>query len=319
MVNNMCFGWLKQRLMKRRKFHPKGFSTEFHDNEWDFRFSHPFDVKVSNNMDHLVVSDDHTIKIFDLKTRLFITQFIDLPSSFISVEVGCKGDLDNDSLILSCDDQCVYKYDLKELVEKSLGNNPVKYIWKNGDGNTGSEPNQYNIPQGSAVCYYSKYNTWFTKQNDSSCNMIFVCDCINNRIKILNSKDGQFIDCIGNDITLLGPIALDFTLNNDLLVSEFDGNQINILGMDGGVVVSKRILPLQIVNPCGIILDKATQNIILCTDKNKIVIINAHSQAITRECKTEGDQTQMLGLCIDEKNGQLFVTNLQDDNLYIFQ
>ena len=266
----------------------------------------PYNVKVSRQHSSLLVCDcgNKRIVVFDLRSREFKYN-INTPSAprFISID-----HTDNDALIISCSDHCVYKYSLI---------NQGKYpIWRSGTLNEhGNGIQQFKYPRGSVV--------------DSQGN-IFVCDHGNHRIQMIRSSDGQVIKSIesGADVTFHRPWGIDINGNGDLLISEKKSHRVQLVSRNGEVSVlsigKKGSHESEFNKPRGILIDPVTHNFFVCDGTNhRIQIFSSSGDFMKSFGNGEGSKTSQFSqphsMCFNEETGELFVADCGNHRIQIFK
>ncbi|EFC45630.1 NHL repeat domain-containing protein [Naegleria gruberi] len=155
--------------------HIETIGSASNSNNKHVQFSFPSDVKISHQHACIVVADfgNKKIRVLDLITRQFKYD-IDTASAPRNISIDHT---DDDSIIVSCADHCVYKY--------SLLNQGKSIVWRSGSPNeSGNSQHLFKYPRASIV--------------DIDGN-VYVCDHGNHRIKVLTSSNGQFVKIIGID------------------------------------------------------------------------------------------------------------------------
>nr|CAG4717016.1 unnamed protein product [Naegleria fowleri] len=239
-----------------------------HPTNFDYQFYCPCDIKISYNCHVILVSDmgNRRIQVLDLAT-LRPRASINIAAKHLCIEANYDSRR-NDALLVTCNDHCVYKYDLQQLIadsklcssthSTSVKTNtsmattatiaePYKYIWRSGTPNVkGKASDQFNQPSGMAVWYGKSQPVVSSSNSQSSQNLIYVCDCNNNRIQVLQAHDGKVISSIGDfnsankthtttdkqqrsPIQFKGPWDIQINEHAELVVCEVDTHRIQVL------------------------------------------------------------------------------------------
>ena len=292
--------------------------------EEDYELFCPSDVKISHACKCVLVSDDNIgrILVLDLQTKRYLDT-IDLPYkvAFMFVQENYDGDK-NDALILSGGDHCVYKYDLRKLLRNP---NSCEYIWRSGFPNT---KDMFNLPRGLAM--YS-YHLPIGQSTPLRKDQIYVCDYRHNEVKILSANSGDLVDCIS--LSFSYPYGIDITRDGHLVVCETVGEVIDILAHDedqtwklekdiGGSGTEE----LQFRFPSSVIVDKESQNLIVCDTRNcRLQVISPEGHFL----KSIGDEQQSsqqqsdfgrpVAVCLNERNGELLVCDIAHSKIRVYR
>ncbi|EFC37322.1 predicted protein [Naegleria gruberi] len=292
----------------------------------------PFDVKISYNHKLVVVSDynANSLFLFDLITKRYLTKLYIKNPHYIAIEsnVDYREGTENDAIIVTSASNHVYKIDIK----LSVKNGKSSEIWKVGG------TKHFNSPCG-VVVYHNKAmdrresheNSYFRlNQQERDENLVMVCDFNNNRIQVLGSKYGNLISSITliPGIGLQTPWMIDVNSYGDLVLSEFS-NRVQLIryvsnvydymdiaereemDSDGWVSLHQFSSESNSRNVktkcCGIVVDKTTQNVIICDrDSNIIRIFNVNGIFIK---EVRGVINNPRGICIDERSGELLIVD----------
>ncbi|EFC37845.1 predicted protein [Naegleria gruberi] len=288
----------------------------------------PCDIAISYNSSTILVLDmgNNRIQVFTTGWRYRTT--INLPAKHLCIEPNFDGKK-NDALIISCNDHCIYKYDLEKLIACSKNGQKCDFIWRAGTPNSkGKSPNQFNLPSGMVCSNGNKENNFER--------ILYVCDCNNNRVQILRTSNGNLLESIGetpevDSIFFKGPWSIDLNARGEVIVCEVDGHRLQTLVKnDSGNWTSIQTFGIisgyssSFNHPRSIVIDKVRNNIIVCDqDNNRIVSLN----------NTTGDVVQIFGsagrrmdqffkpfsLCLNEFSGELYVADFCNHRVQIFK
>ena len=322
----------------------KAFSTQFQllatlgrsgkDGSGNDQFKSPSDVKISQNSNCIIVSDSNNsrIQFFDLKTREHkVTLKTAKNPRNLCIEANHEGQLKSDALIFSCENHCVYKYSVKRIL---AGEKPDP-LWISGvPKKKGNDLTQFNDPSGLVVSYSKKLNDCFNEKGTEG-NVIFVCDRENHRIKALRASDGKALKAFGGksdkDIQLNLPECIDLDDSDNLIISEYGGNRIHFVTKAGD---SEEMASLKVVGkegqfnldfncPCGVLVDKTAQNLIICDSKNnRLQVYNLeHSEfrAVHGSDAKDSVFSRPVAACMNELTGELYVVDSTAHRVQIFK
>ncbi|KAG2372992.1 hypothetical protein C9374_012935 [Naegleria lovaniensis] len=316
----------------------------------DHQFYCPCDIKISYNCHVILVSDmgNRRIQVLDLAT-LRLRASINIAAKHLCIESNYDSRR-NDALLVTCNDHCVYKYDLQQLIEESTlsstnvtnihsntktttttttSSQSYNYIWRSGTPNVkGKALDQFNQPSGMAVWYGKSQQVVSPSKSNSSQNLVFVCDCNNNRIQVVQAHDGKVISTIGGNnadqqqksIQFKGPWDIQINEHSELVVCEVDTHRIQVLrritcdekrdsrsrtsnavsnnGSDTQEhfsYISTKSFGITkgytstFNHPRGVAIDKTREHIILCDqDNNRIVVLHEKTGQVKRVFGSRG-------------------------------
>ena len=286
-------------------------------------FNSPWDVKVSRQGGCIAVSDylNNRIEFFDLQTREHRTTL-----------VTSKGPkymtIDQDVLLFTCANQCVYKYDLNRL----LAEHYQEPVWVSGTPNKKtSDLDHFNEPCGLSISHSKKLNKALTGEEEA---IVLVCDGANHRIKAISMSDGKPIKTFGKILTddmslqFNHPEGIEVT-EERVIVTESVGNRIQILGISQSgddLVVVKAFGKsgkgfLEFNCPREVVFDKSTKNVIICDEKNeRIQVVSLdHGFKFFLEGSQDNNFKNVTGACFDDHTGELYVVDQSNNRVQIFK
>ncbi|KAG2389370.1 hypothetical protein C9374_013930 [Naegleria lovaniensis] len=302
-LNYLCKKFTQGMRRKERKIKP--FSMQF-DLAYTFScatsnisLESTCDVKISYTHGLILISSGD-IHVFDLYTKKFITTFSipDCELLYMNIEENFDGN-NNDALFFDCyGHNCVFKYDLKRLVDQTINKESCDFIWKS---------EKLEEPRGMAL--------W----KDRLCfeeNLLFVCNekHTDGSILILRSSTGQTVRTITN---LESPYGLTFTENgNELFVSMLSSIEIFRKDDKNQWTFERLLVENDDIYSQGLTYDKVSKTLISCNDEfNEIQIFQPTDGTIIKEF---GENVFLPdSLCLNEETGELFVC--QDDSVKVYK
>ncbi|KAG2374040.1 hypothetical protein C9374_011119 [Naegleria lovaniensis] len=298
--------------LRMKKYHENvccGFSGNFElceyiaPSEIQDQFLYPYDVKISYKFKLILVSDNgkSRIQAFDLDSKELLFKInLNCKPLFIELDIY-------DNLLVGADDECLYLFDMEskqQLWRRGLKNKPGRGLYQ-----------FFGI---SSI-------TVNTIATDAGYGNIFVCDSSNSRIKVL-SKDGDFLYTFGKYVKQSSiPIQTPFGLNLDhegkIFVSDRFNHRVHVVSQKGNQLLftfgSRGSNNGEFQFPGSIVIDKFTKKVLVSDEWN--CRISIFSQDGTFEnCCSESDMVPS-GMCIDQRNGQLFVADRANNRLILFK
>nr|CAG4719741.1 unnamed protein product [Naegleria fowleri] len=263
-------------------------------------FKYPNDVLVDEKRSMIFVSDcsELGIQAFDLHEKQFLFN-ISAPDRprFMALYYN--------SLIFSCENNLVYRYDLETRQE----------IWISKKQNVFSDMQTMNNPCGVV--------------GDEIDEKIYIADCNNRRIVVLNGENGMFhrvIDFKSKHNSLsytdVRPYGIDINVDYNLVFSNIVDAQIYIITRTG--------IPIAIIGSPGssIGLDFNFPSGVLVNSKNgdrnnhRVQVLSSKGQYIKCFGSYGIDAGQFYeprGLCIDHSSGDLYIVDYGNDRIQIFE
>ncbi|KAG2388355.1 hypothetical protein C9374_000519 [Naegleria lovaniensis] len=266
-------------------------------------FKYPNDVLVDEKRSMIFVSDcgELNIQVFDLHQKEFLFNI----SSPDRPRFMC---LYYNSLIFSCENNLVYRYDLETRQE----------VWTSKKANAYSDIQTMNNPCGVV--------------SDEMDEKIYVCDCNQGRIVVLNGDNGMFYRSI--DLSTrsknqydVRPYGIDINVDYNLVFSNIVNAKIHI--------VTKTGVPIAIIGspgssigldfnfPSGVLVNSKNGNILVCDRNNhRVQVLSSKGQYIKcfGSCGYDvGQFYEPRGLCIDHSSGDLYIVDYGNDRIQIFE
>ena len=278
-----------------------------------------FDLQLSADNELLLISDFNrrVVKTFDTTSKNLVHELhVASRPYYLTVASTEKHTSSNTtSIMISCEDHCVYRYDFKvnqqntrqtnqQTVWGSSNDPPTQdrvqtmpYVWRAGTPDDSGYINQMNCPRGVAV--------------NRNASRVYVNDYRNHRIQILAYDDGSFIGQIPSTFCMKIPYpwALALTREEHFVVSEFTNHRIQKISKTGKGMMcfgNKGSSFSEFDFPRKIIVDASTQNILVCDRNNRVQIFSPTGKFITcHQCL----EAVPLSMCINQKTGELFIIN----------
>ncbi|EFC39147.1 predicted protein [Naegleria gruberi] len=259
-------------------------------------FNNPIDVKISFEHHTIFVSDNgnQRIQAFDLFSQEF-KYTIDTPDKPLYMAVDHK----DDSLIVTCENSCVYKYSLC---------NDHNLLWSLESKELLSKP------QGIAV--------------DDTNGNIFVSD---SKV-VLVSRQGKFIRHIGGEgkgpMQFHAPNGIGISnRDNFLIVTDMKNNRVQIMSKNGDDFIymfgKKGISNSDFLYPTGLTVDKPTGNIIVCDSSNNRIQVFSPRGEFIKSFGSKGNGPLELvnptGLTINIRTGELYVVDNKNNRIQIYK
>ena len=260
------------------------------------------------------------IHLFHIDTREYLVG-IDVVEAPMCMCVEIIG-YEKDDLIFACSDHTIRKINLKRETEKAInGHGIVQYMWKTViDG----APFDF---QNALVVLDVQHQPFVSDVKEGK--LVFVCSRHLNQLTVLRSSDGQIIQTFHQEIEpvrLKGPWGIAVTPTRDLLLTASQLGHHRILKLGNGGFATQLVgcfgSTMQMQIPTAILVDQVNENIIVCSGNHKIIIYNSAGEFI-KEYGCLGKDSQGLntpcGLCLDERKGFLFVSDLENQRVMVFK
>ncbi|KAG2382147.1 hypothetical protein C9374_005349 [Naegleria lovaniensis] len=210
-------------------------STTTTRKEQTFKLHQPTNIAISHQHECIIVSCSCNVIFFDLYSKLLLQESPLCPFNikclcvemlFHSLSNASHNQHYGDALIVSCEDQCIYKFELSKLKpntknggvwssnRREYGSSLIhisKPIWKTGipfysDGLTLAPLQSFSDPVGLSLCYphLNGHPQTFTRDNPLSneisgisCRtLLYVCDFGKDCLKVLDTSNGKVIQVI---------------------------------------------------------------------------------------------------------------------------
>ena len=285
------------------------------------QFDCPNNVDISYNHNCILVSDsmNHRVQIFSLQNLKYLTSAI-FPKMVENVLVERNGcGRSQDAILVSCDDYCVYKLDLLEIL-----NSRLKLIWISGTANEFGDDDWDHF--GCQIGMSLKYG----KSRDE--NVIILCDPSKYRILFVHSINGKPFKEIN-----FGPKTPTF--NNGLLIEPWYAlmlpNSERMIVNDcrcGRLFLiddsSCQLLPHPFNQPRnkfrGLEIDESSNQLfviehfsceifVLSIDQNFTLISNLNAKCTNKTLQYP------QGCCLNRKSGELIVCDQVNHQLSFFK
>ncbi|KAG2387056.1 hypothetical protein C9374_002091 [Naegleria lovaniensis] len=281
-------------------------------------FDYPFDVKISYLLECIVVSDtyNHRIQCFHLETRKYLATLKTLAAepTNLCIEEDCVIGEERVAVFLGCNENSrVYKYNLCKVLASQTKSAQDTYdscgIWTSSA--------QFFHPRGMAL--------W---QNDANEHLLFVCDYLNDSIKVLLSSTGEQVQCINN---FTAPWNIAFSTFGELIVSEMSQqSKITMLKRNDEewhVFLEFGHSTTENTNfqfPCNLWYDRVSDRIIIGDGDNFRIQIFTRSGFLVKsicgkDFQTEQSFEQMVGLCVNELSGELILCDSANNRIQLYR
>ncbi|KAG2379164.1 hypothetical protein C9374_007802 [Naegleria lovaniensis] len=284
------------------------------DGSGNDQFKGPWDVKISHGCNCIV----------EYKGSLKTSK----SPRYLCIEPSKDG---NDSLIFSCDNHAVYKYNLNKVLANEKNLEP---IWISGTPKKkGSDVNLFTEPAGVTLCKSKKINALFPEAMNE--NTILVCDGDNHRIKVLRASDGKVLKTFGakkgdDNVQLTQPECIYVSEDDQIIVTDQSAHRVQMIARKGDELSCIKIIGkegqsnLEFATPRGIAVDETSNHLILCDCGNNRVQVFSHvTEEFKRNYGTEGkDNSQFnkpTGVCFNDVNGELLIADYQNHRIQIFK
>ncbi|KAF0973732.1 hypothetical protein FDP41_007119 [Naegleria fowleri] len=267
-------------------------------------FNMPNDVKLSLKHGLFFVADfmNKRIQAFNINTKTFKFKFNtnDKPKHVAIDSV-------DDSIIVSCDDHCIYKYSIES----------KKLIWKLGTPKQPSSNAQhFNSPYGLVV--------------DDSDGNVFICDCLNHRIQVY-SREGKFLYMFGNNngsqnVQFNGPFAIDINNMGRLVIADYWNQRIVEVSKKGDccfhVFGGGWKGNVELGHPIGVVVDKRTGNMLVCDEENlRVQYFTPQGEYLKTFQPRNGEQGfgKPFRLCFNSLTGEIFVVDCSQHRIQVYK
>jgi len=280
----------------------KPFSTEFNhvhtiggkkSGKANTQFNFSMGVVIAHGCNVFLVRDynNNRIQVFDLTSREFKAS-IKPPSRMpgdMCIET-CYDGKNGEALLFSCwKDKCIYKYDLKQLIETCSKKKPSGLIWK-------SQP------------LSNPMNIVLMKEGEE--NMIYVNDFDTDTIEVLKASTGKVVQSISLGLKI-SCLCADVAEGN-LWIAEQTNYEMHLLkkGTDGKWAISQTFSKkIDTSSHQGICFDAISQHLIvtLAGVGSVIEVYNKDGTLVKGFSDKDDPYDSLTGLCIDKLTGELYV------------
>ncbi|KAL9658544.1 hypothetical protein ABK040_006083 [Willaertia magna] len=216
-----------------------------------YNFKYPFDLKVNSKEKEIYIADreNQAIKILDLNS-LEIKDIIPIPAkinprglfvdrkwpNIIYVSCGDSGESTNIFKINKFTKEVIFKYDC---------GNDKRFI----------------TPSGMIV--------------DDLTNRIYLCEEFNDHVRVISSENGEELFTFGHD-HLSSPCGIDFTIDGDIIVSNFNGGKLFVFTKEGGLI---KEIGVDLNSGLGVKVDPTNGDIYLCESwGDKITVFDRNGE-----------------------------------------
>ncbi|KAG2378468.1 hypothetical protein C9374_008107 [Naegleria lovaniensis] len=269
-------------------------------------FNMPNDVKISLKRGLIFVTDymNKRIQAFNTNTKTFKFKINtnDRPKHLAIDSV-------DDSVVVSCDDHCIYKYSIES----------KKLIWKLGTSKqAGSSAQQFNSPYGLVV--------------DEMDGNVFICDCLNHRIQVY-SREGKFLYMFGNNgaqnVQFNGPFAIDINNMGRLVIADYWNQRIvvvskkgdccfHVFGGGGGWQSGN----VELGHPIGVVVDKRNGNMMVCDEENlRVQYFSPQGEYLRTFQPTSEEQGfgKPFRMCFNSLTGEVFIVDCSQHRIQVYK
>ncbi|KAG2375021.1 hypothetical protein C9374_010025 [Naegleria lovaniensis] len=309
-------------------------------------FTHPFDIKISNNHHCIMVSDAYVkrIHVFDLTTREWKLSIQTTGKPYyLCLEENYDGKRNQDALIFECvtkDEHVIYKYDLQQL----LCNKSCEYLWKyfSTVSELGScmciqynkeecEIENLNDNKSSMSDSRKKQKSKLSRRSEKMRNCLLVSDYNANSVKMFNAKTGNFVKNLefkGKEVK--SPYFMLVTRDsNELILTEVDpSNRVKIYKERSKGIwdfVIEFGTQQKLYHPFSLAYDSVSMRIVVSDyERHRIVVYNKNDGSFITQHGSKGQSPQKHfknpnGICLDERNGELYVCDYKNFRVLVFK
>ena len=315
------------------------------DQEWEdcerdeLYMEFPSCMATSSEFNCLIVSHSSRFLLFfhlDSKKYLGKCLLPDKPNCVCVEKDGYKG---SEALIVTFYNHYVAKYDLREMIRHGtctslwaeISGTRIDSSKTSGRGST--DLDKYNWPEHAVVCYSNKYDHFFGEEKRRG-NLVFVCDKWNHRIKVLSSSDGRLLGCFGSkgrSVTpnekpeFLEPWGIDLDEDDNLLVGEFAGHRIKVIGKseNGEMVLLKSVVSSRdMYNPEGIAYDRFTKRVVIADNTEcRVSVVDLTTGQFMEPFYGKGGNALQhpSDVCLCSETGELLVCDQYKDRIQVYK